>query len=326
MTDSVKNCLEIEDLTVSFTMQKTASKAVRNLSFSVPQETTLCIVGESGCGKSMTALSIMRLIPQPPGKIESGRIHFDGNDLLKLPENQMRDIRGKQISMIFQDPMTSLNPVFTCGSQIRESIEHHGVAPKGKSGALVEKLLTEVGIEHPNRIASSYPHQLSGGMRQRVMIAMALACSPKLLIADEPTTALDVTVQARILDLLHHLQNNKKMSMILITHNLGIVGDIAHWVMVMYAGEMMEYTTAGEIFSAPLHPYTVSLLETLPSLECKKDRLTVIPGEVPIINNMPPGCPFHPRCSRATARCAKEHPDLYTVDNNHKVRCFLYDK
>lgn len=309
---------------VSFKQPKVSAKAVRGVSFDIENKKTLGVVGESGCGKSLTALSIMRLVPAP-GYIEHGNINFEGNNLLALPENKMRQVRGNKISMIFQDPMTSLNPVLTCGFQIREILLQHKICTIKESAELVNKSLLEVGITDPSRIASSYPHQLSGGMRQRIMIAMALACSPKLLIADEPTTALDVTVQARILDLLHYLQETKSMSMVLITHNLGIVGDIAHDVMVMYAGEVMEQAPTDELFREPAHPYTKSLLETIPHLGNKKERLAVIPGEVPTIQNIPSGCPFHPRCKFAQSRCAEQHPEPYSLSNDHCVRCFLYD-
>ena len=326
MQDINNNCLTVDNLCISFTLRGQNARAVRNLSFSLPDQTTLGIVGESGCGKSMTALSIMRLIPSPPGRIDAGQIHFENQDILALPESKVRMLRGSRISMIFQDPMTSLNPVYTCGFQIREVLEHHNVATSATSGEIANKLLSEVGIPNAPMIASSYPHQLSGGMRQRVMIAMALACSPRLLIADEPTTALDVTVQARILDLLHDLQTTKKMSMILITHNLGIVADLAHQIMVMYAGEIMEFAKADSLFSNPLHPYTKSLLETIPHLNRRKDRLSVIPGEVPTLLNIPDGCPFHPRCPHIMDRCKHEHPELIPSENDQLVRCFLYDK
>lgn len=309
---------------VSFRLNKVIAKAVRGVSFDIEDKTTLGVVGESGCGKSLTALSIMRLIPEP-GFLESGNIYFEDRDLLKLPLNKMREIRGGKISMIFQDPMTSLNPVYTCGQQILEVIEQHRLKVSVPHKEYIEDLLSEVGIPDPQRTYSAYPHQLSGGMRQRVMIAMALACSPKLLIADEPTTALDVTVQAKILDLLHHLQQKKSMCMMLITHNLGLVGDIAHKIMVMYAGEVVEYASTDELFSNPLHPYTKSLLKTIPHLDHKKSRLKVIPGEVPTIQNIPSGCPFHPRCEFAKQKCKTEIPNQYTPGNEHNVRCFLYE-
>lgn len=319
-------CLSCSDLHVSFKLDRCTAKAVRGVSFDIDDKSTLGIVGESGCGKTMTALSLMRLIPDPPGKIEKGNILFEGKDLLKLPEREIRNIRGGRISMIFQDPMSSLNPVYTCGFQIIEIINQHLSIPRKQAEELGEKVLSEVGIPDPSRTMTSYPHQLSGGMRQRVMIAMALVCSPRLLIADEPTTALDVTVQAKILDLLHHLRETKSMSMVLITHNLGIVGDIADNVMVMYAGEVMEFTSCKELFENPLHPYTRNLLQTIPQLEVKKERLKVIPGEVPTLQNIPSGCPFHPRCDQAAERCRNEHPELTLSSPDHHVRCFLYDK
>ena len=251
--------------------------------------------------------------------------NFDNVNLITLSEKAMRAVRGGKISMIFQDPMTSLNPVFTCGMQIRQSVEQHLAVSTAQSLEMTLSILKEVGITDPQRIVSSYPHQLSGGMRQRVMIAMALVCSPRLLIADEPTTALDVTVQARILDLLNELQQNKDMSMILITHNLGIIGDIAHKVMVMYAGMMMEYASVKELFDNPHHPYTVNLLQTIPDIDSRKNRLTVIPGDVPTLATVPSGCPFHPRCNQKMTRCALEEPPITILENNRLVRCFLYE-
>ncbi|MCL2690433.1 MAG: ABC transporter ATP-binding protein [Chitinispirillia bacterium] len=320
------SCLSVKDLQVTFSIQKQKARAVSGVSFDLGDTRTLGIVGESGCGKSITALSIMRLIPSPPGKIESGTIHFGEKELLSLSEKEMCKVRGKSISMIFQDPMTSLNPVFTCGNQIAEALRlHKGIRGKD-AAALGMELLGEVGITEHNRAWSSYPHQLSGGMRQRIMIAMALSCSPKLLIADEPTTALDVTVQAKLLELLKKLQDSKNMSMILITHNLGIVADMAHDVMVMYAGEVMESAPSQILFDSPLHPYTASLLKTIPSIEKRAERLTVIPGSVPTILDIPAGCPFHPRCEKSTKRCETEHPELHCVDGGkHHVRCHHYE-
>lgn len=317
--------LQCDNLHVSFTLSGKSFEAVRGVSFNLATTETLGIVGESGCGKTMTALSIMRLIPSPPGNITKGEILFNSENLLTLPEQQIRSIRGGKIAMIFQDPMTSLNPVFSCRSQIRESIVQHQITEPEKADALIEQTLAEVGIPDPKRTADSFPHQLSGGMRQRVMIAMALVGQPQLLIADEPTTALDVTVQAKILDLLHKLQQQRSMSMLLITHNLGIVGDIAQKVMVMYAGEIMEFGPVETIFNTPLHPYTINLLETIPSTGVRKERLTVIPGEVPTLQHYPEGCPFHPRCNRATDRCGKEHPELSVPETGRQVRCFYYD-
>ncbi len=319
-------CLSCEDLHVSFKFPEYSAKAVRGVSFEIPDRKTIGIVGESGCGKTMTALSLMRLIPEPHGHIDKGSIFFENKDILKLNQSELRSLRGGRISMIFQDPMTSLNPLYACGPQIREMIDHHLSISKKETNEKILQLFDEVGIADSTRTFSSYPHQLSGGMRQRVMIAMALSCSPQLLIADEPTTALDVTVQAKILDLLHSLQNTKNMSMIIITHNLGIVSDIAHQVMVMYAGEIMEFAPVRSLFDSPAHPYTISLLNTIPHIDNKKQHLMVIPGEVPTLKNTPIGCPFHPRCNRAIDRCKKDHPPLYSIEPEHTVRCFLYDK
>jgi len=323
-------CLSCNDLRISFRIRKKKAYAVRGVSFSVGDRATLGIVGESGCGKSVTAAAIMRLIPTPPGKIESGSIRFEGNDLLTIPEKQMRAVRGRRISMVFQDPMTSLNPVFTCGYQTAEPLILHKGMDKRAAAELSMELYSEVGIAEPKRVFSSYPHNLSGGMRQRVMIAMALSCSPKLLIADEPTTALDVTVQAKLLELLKKLQNTKDMSMILITHNLGIVAGMARDVIVMYAGEIVESAPATELFASPRHPYTECLLKTIPSIEKRGERLTVIPGTVPTPLEIPDGCPFHPRCPKAKDICTKENPILRCADGlnvgndgsgGHYVRC-----
>jgi len=328
------SCLSCNDLRVSFRIQKKSAYAVRGVSFSVGDRRTLGIVGESGCGKSVTAAAIMRLVPTPPGKIESGVIRFDDKDLLTVSEKEMCGVRGRRISMVFQDPMTSLNPVFTCGYQTAEPLILHKGMDKRAAAEFSMELFSEVGIAEPKRVFSSYPHNLSGGMRQRVMIAMALACSPKLLIADEPTTALDVTVQARLLEVLKKLQDTKDMSMILITHNLGIVAGMAHDVIVMYAGEIVESAPARALFESPRHPYTECLLKTIPSIEKRGERLTVIPGTVPTPLEVPEGCPFHPRCPKAKDVCKKDHPVLHCVDGRdsvdndngkHHVRCHLYE-
>lgn len=319
-------CLSCNDLHVSFRFPDYSAMAVRGVSFDIPDKQVIGIVGESGCGKTMTALSLMRLVPEPYGHIEKGSIIFENKDILKLKDQELRNIRGGRISMIFQDPMTSLNPLYTCGKQISEMISQHLSVSKAENRERVLKLLAEVGISDPMRTFSSYPHQLSGGMRQRVMIAMALSCTPKLLIADEPTTALDVTVQAKILDLLYNLQHSKDMSMILITHNLGIVADIAQQVIVMYGGEIMETASVKNIFSSPAHPYTKCLLDTIPHVDNKKNRLFVIPGDVPTLRTIPSGCPFHPRCKNVMERCRTEHPELRPIENEHSARCFLYDK
>ena len=318
-------CLTCENLRVSFREHKNYAQVVRGVSFSIGNKKTLGVGGESGCGKSVSALSIMRLIPSPPGKIESGRVEFDHKDLITIPEKQMQKIRGNRISMIFQDPMTSLNPVFTCGFQIKEVFDLHRGMTDSEAASAMEQLLVEVGIPDPGRVLESYPHQLSGGLRQRVMIAMALACTPKLLIADEPTTALDVTVQAKLLELLRELQETREMSMMLITHNMGIVSNMAHEVMVMYAGEVMEYAPTEQLFDSPLHPYTCCLLETIPVLDKKKKRLAVIPGDVPSPQDTPQGCPFHPRCNRVIERCKTDHPRLCEIKPGHSVRCHLYE-
>jgi len=321
-------CISCHGLRVSFSIQKRTALAVRGVSFELDDRKTLGIVGESGCGKSVTALSILRLLPAPPAKIEAGTIDFEGDDLLALPERRMRGIRGRRISMVFQDPMTSLNPVFTCGNQVAETLLLHKGMSRKDAAAVCMELFSEVGIAEPARAYSSYPHHLSGGMRQRVMIAMALACAPRLLIADEPTTALDVTVQARLLELLKKLQAAKNMSMILITHNLGIVAGMAHNVIVMYAGEVMESAPSEELFAAPRHPYTECLLKTVPSIEKRGGRLAVIPGSVPAPFEIPSGCPFHPRCARASERCKQEHPPLHDAaggNGSHLVRCHLYE-
>ncbi len=317
-------CLSCKNLHVSFYQDEGVGRAVSGLSFDVMQTKSLGIVGESGCGKSVTALSLMRLVPQPPGRITQGEIEFEGKNILALSKKEMHALRGNKMSMIFQDPMTSLNPVYTCGHQIAESVSFHQNATPKQANDRALEMLDKVGIPRPADVAKSYPHQLSGGMRQRVMIAMALACTPALLIADEPTTALDVTVQAKILDLLLSLQQAMNMSMIMITHDLGVVADIAHDVLVMYAGEAMEYASTQSLFSSPLHPYTQGLLATIPDIDKKESRLKVIPGEVPSPLSIPKGCPFHPRCDRKMPRCEIEHPGYYEVQHSHFVRCFLY--
>jgi oligopeptide/dipeptide ABC transporter ATP-binding protein len=318
-------CLSCDDLHVSFYQDEGVGRAVRGVGFEVGTSRTLGIVGESGCGKSVTALSILKLVPCPPGKIERGTITFDGLNLLELDNERMRRIRGKDISMIFQDPMTSLNPVFTCGFQIEEPLRQHMGLSKAQARERALDMLDKVGIRDPRGALTSYPHQMSGGMIQRVMIAMALSCSPRVIIADEPTTALDVTVQARILDLLLELQQSLGMSMIMITHDLGIVCDVSHEVLVMYAGVTAESAAVGELFDEPLHPYTRALFGTIPYLDKKKARLSVIAGEVPNPLSLPTGCPFHPRCEKRFDRCSREYPPLYERPGGRKVRCFLYD-
>ena len=301
--------LEVENLQTHFRTPDGINRAVDGVSFTVDEGETLAIVGESGCGKSVTANSILRLVPEPPGKI-AGAIRFNGRDLLRLPERTMRDIRGNDISMIFQEPMTSLNPVLTVGRQLRETLRlHEGLDRKAAEERAFE-MLTLVGIPEARRRLSEYPHQLSGGMRQRVMIAMALACNPKLLIADEPTTALDVTIQAQILDLLLTLQRERGMALVLITHNMGVVAETAQRVMVMYAGQVMEEREASALFEAPQHPYTAALLAALPERSEGDHRLATIPGVVPGLFDRPQGCLFGPRCVYATDHSRRVRPEL----------------
>jgi oligopeptide/dipeptide ABC transporter ATP-binding protein len=313
--------LEIAGLSTHFLTRAGVVKAVDNLSLAVRRGGVLGLVGESGCGKTMTALSILNLVP-PPGRIVSGTISFDGIDLLALPPHEMRKVRGAKISMIFQEPMTALNPVFTVGSQIGEVLTTHvGLSKKEALGRTVE-LLASVGIPSPEKRVHEYPHQLSGGMRQRVMIAMAIACRPSLILADEPTTALDVTIQAHILELLTRIQEEMGMAMILVTHDLGLIAERAHEVAVMYAGRIVEQAETAELYRNPLHPYTRGLLASIPKPgETRKTRLRTIPGTVPRLVDLPAGCTFAPRCSIKTERCGVE-PDLIEVRPGHWVRCW----
>ncbi len=335
--------LKISDLRTSFATESGIVKAVDGVSFQVRKNELFALVGESGCGKSITALSVMRLVPCPPGKITARSITLDGVDLLGLSEREMQDIRGSQISMIFQEPMTSLNPVFTCGSQIVEAIRLHRKLPFREAKRAAVEMLAKVGIPGPEQRFSEYPHQLSGGMQQRVMIAIALACNPKVLIADEPTTALDVTIQAQILDLLKDLQRQGQ-SILLITHDLGVVAEAADTVGVMYASRLVELADVKTLFSEPLHPYTHGLFRSLPRLGEKKQRLDTIPGSVPSPLHFPTGCAFHPRCSltrecalraeskdtvtiedgtaRVLSRCAHERPALLEVAPGHWSACW----
>lgn len=318
--------LEIRNLRTSFFTEEGEIKAVNDVSFTVPKGKTIGIVGESGCGKSVTALSIMRLVSEPPGRIKGGEILFHGKDLLQLPIAQMRHIRGNKISMIFQEPMTSLNPVFTIGNQIGEAVALHqkNLSRKEVRNRTIE-MLRHVGIPSPELRVGDYPHQLSGGMRQRVMIGMALSCEPEVLIADEPTTALDVTIQAQILDLLRGLQKEFGMSIIMITHDFGIVAEMADEVIVMYAGKIVEKAGVMEIFSRPLHPYTIGLLKSIPSLQMaggKIERLETIPGMVPDLLALPKGCPFEDRCFLRVPHCKLEEPELREILPGHWVSCF----
>ena len=317
--------LEVHDLKTTFKTDDGVVSAVNGLSYAVDAGSTLGIVGESGSRKSVNALSVMRLIPQPPGKIERGRVLFKGEDLLKKTEAEMRKIRGHDIAMIFQDPMTSLNPVLTVGDQIAEATRLHlGYSKKDSMDKAVE-MFKLVRIPAPERRIKDYPHQFSGGMRQRVMIAMALSCDPAVLIADEPTTALDVTVQAQILELMNEMQQRLGSAIVMITHDLGVVAETCKNVLVMYGGNMVEYGTAEQIFKDPKMPYTVGLLESLPRLDQAGERLVPISGQPPNLLHMPPGCAFAPRCKFKMPICDEPVP-LYDFGDGHVARCFLYDE
>jgi oligopeptide/dipeptide ABC transporter ATP-binding protein len=313
--------LSLRHLVTAFETDEGYLRAVDDVSFDVFPGRTLGIVGESGCGKSVTSLSIMRLIPSPPGFIEGGEALFAGRDLLRLPESEMRRLRGNEISMIFQEPMTSLNPVYTVGSQIVEAIRLHQDLSRRAAKARAIELLDLVGIPAPSQRVDSYPHTLSGGMRQRAMIAMALACEPRLLIADEPTTALDVTIQAQILDLLRSLQEELGMSIVFISHDLGVMAEFAHEIAVMYAGKIVEYADTAVLFESPRHPYTRGLLRSLPSARNRGERLPTIPGIVPDLRQLPSGCRFQDRCERVTDECRDEEPSLRQVEGS-RVACF----
>ncbi len=315
--------VDIIDLKTYFYTEDGVVRAIDGVTFHINKGETLGVVGESGCGKSVTSLSIMRLIPDPPGKIVEGQILFEGEDLLKKSEAAMRKIRGNDISMIFQEPMTSLNPVYTVGSQISEAIElHQGLDRKAALEKAVE-MLRLVGIPLPERRIREYPHQMSGGMRQRVMIAMALSCNPKLLIADEPTTALDVTIQAQILELMKGLKEELNTSIMLITHDLGVIAEMAERVVVMYSGKIVEEADVVSLFRQPLHPYTEGLLNSIPRIDAKKERLHVIEGTVPNPLNMPSGCRFHPRCPYVEDICRAQEPELIQVDVGRYVSCWM---
>jgi oligopeptide/dipeptide ABC transporter ATP-binding protein len=322
--------LQIEDLAVSFAGEGGRVRAVNRVNLTVYPRQTLAVVGESGCGKSVSALSTLQLVPTPPGRYENGRILWRGGgldqpiDLLKQSDRQMRTIRGNQIAMIFQEPMTSLNPVYTVGEQIVEAILLHQKVSRRGAIDIAVRALRDVGIADPDMRLGEYPHQLSGGMRQRVMIAMALACQPELLLADEPTTALDVTIQAQILELLRELQSSRGMSVLLITHDLGVVAENADVVAVMYAGRVVEYASVHDIFKDPLHPYTKGLFGSMPVLGRQRDRLVTIPGNVPDPSQFPPGCPFHPRCAemRDDPKCKADDPPLLEVRPQHWVACW----
>ena len=319
--------LLVKNLKVSFAVLKKELIAVRGISYQLNQGEILALVGESGCGKTVSALSILRLIQEPPGKIMSGEILFSGKDLLKLKKKELQNLRGKDIAMIFQDPMTSLNPVLTIGEQIIETLLRHTSLSRKKAREKSFRLLEQVEIPSPKQKLDQYPHQLSGGMRQRAMIAMALSCSPRILIADEPTTALDVLIQAQILSLLKRIKNDTQMSILLITHDLGVVAEVAERVMVMYAGEIVESGLVDDIFRSPLHPYTLGLMESIPKLETtqqKLPKLKEISGTVPSLLQVPTGCPFHPRCSAAETRCKTDKPKLKKISQTHSVSCWLH--
>jgi peptide/nickel transport system ATP-binding protein len=323
------NILEVAGLQTFFFTRTGIVRAVDDVSFTLQRGETLALVGESGCGKSMTALSIMRLVPTPPGRIVGGSVRLDGRDLLQLDEDAMRRVRGNEISMIFQEPMTSLNPVMTIGDQIGEAIRLHQDLPGSAVADKAVEMLRLVRIPEPAQRAAEYPHQLSGGMRQRAMIAMALACNPKVLVADEPTTALDVTIQAQILDLILELQRELGTALILITHDLGIVAETARRVIVMYAGRKVEEAAVEAIFELPLHPYTRGLVESIPRLPSMRGkpavagaRLTEIPGMVPALTDLPPGCLFAPRCALADQRCRDAYPPYEEKRASHWAACW----
>jgi peptide/nickel transport system ATP-binding protein len=320
--------LDVKDLKTYFFTDEGVVRAVDGVDLYINQGETLGVVGESGCGKSVTALSIMKLIPQPPGKIVEGVINYNGVNLVTLAPNKMRKIRGKEISMIFQEPMTSLNPVFTCGEQIAEALRlHEGLGRRDAMDKTVD-MLKLVHIPNAERRVKEYPHQLSGGMRQRIMIAMALSCNPKLLIADEPTTALDVTIQAQILELLNELKAKLRMAVMLITHDMGVIAETAQRVVVMYAAKVAEEAPVGELFKEPLHPYTQGLLRSIPRIDLaatERRRLETIAGTVPTLRgDIAPGCRFAPRCPFVKSVCTEKDPVLKEVKPGHKVSCWLY--
>ena len=314
--------LEVRDLRTYFHTEEGVARAVDGVSFAVGRGQTLGLVGESGCGKSVSAFSIMRLVPDPPGRIEAGQILLKGRDLLALDEEEMRRVRGDDLAMIFQEPMTSLNPVLTCGFQIAEAIVLHQQVSKQEAHARAVEMLKLVGIPAPDQRSGEYPHQLSGGMRQRVMIAMALSCNPDVLIADEPTTALDVTIQAQILALLESLQKSLQMAIVMITHDFGVIAETADQVAVMYAGQIVEHAATQALFARPRHPYTHGLLRSIPRLDDAQERLDIIPGMVPDARAFPSGCRFAPRCPLADARCRAETPRLEEVEAGHWASCW----
>ncbi|MBI2981733.1 MAG: ABC transporter ATP-binding protein [Deltaproteobacteria bacterium] len=314
--------LEVKNLKTEFRTRDGTVRAVDGVSFSLGSGESLGIVGESGSGKSVTLLSVMGLVPSPPGEVTDGSAVFEGEDLLKMPAEKLRSIRGRRLAMIFQDPMTSLNPFLTIGRQMTEVLEVHEKLSRKEAAQQSCDMLSRVGIPDVGRCVDCYPHQFSGGMRQRVMIAMALLCKPSLLIADEPTTALDVTIQAQILDLLFHMQKDRGMGLILITHNLGVVAGICERLIVMYAGRVAEEGTTEQIFSRPRHPYTQALLRSLPRLDRRRETLATIPDQPPDLSRLPSGCPFHPRCHLADAKCREQGPPLQDRGDRHRSACW----
>ncbi len=319
MSHDQQAILEVTDLRIAFGAGAHAARAVDGVSFTVHAREIAALVGESGCGKSVTALALARLVPQPPGHYTGGRILYRGRDILTMAESDLRRLRGGEIAYVFQEPGQSLNPVFRVGDQITEALRLH--RPDGPPSGEIQRLLNQVGLPEPDRIARAYPHELSGGMQQRVMIAMALACRPRLLIADEPTTALDVTIQAQIIDLLVALQRELDMAVLLITHNLGLVAGVADQINVMYAGRIVEAGPATEVLGAPAHPYTRALLEAVPRLEAAEGRLRGIEGQVPGLGRLPAGCRFHPRCVKCQARCRAEDPASQALAGGRRVSC-----
>ncbi len=319
---NLENVLEIKNLSISFADNKQRYEVVSNVSLNVPKGKIVCVVGESGCGKTVTALSIMGLLPIPPGNVDNGKIFFDGTNLLELSEKELRSYRGNRLSMIFQEPISSFNPVFTIGDQIGEALRIHRSLSKNEEKEKVIELMKTVGIPAPETRINSYPHELSGGMCQRAMIAMALSCDPELLIADEPTTALDVTIQAEILRLILELRDRTKMAVLLITHDLGIVSEVADEVYVFYAGKVVEKGTRDMVFNKPLHPYTAGLMRSIPSLSEKTESLHTIPGYIPSPKNFPVSCRFQDRCEYVFDRCREKEPGLEKFDGSHFSACY----
>jgi peptide/nickel transport system ATP-binding protein/oligopeptide transport system ATP-binding protein len=319
----MENLLEVRNLSVAFMRNGKSAKVVDAVNFDVKPGEILGMVGESGSGKSVTAKSIMRLIPDPPGKIVSGEVFFEGKDILAMNKKELLDIRGNKISMIFQEPMTSLNPVYTCGNQIMEAIILHQKVNKKQARGKAIEMLRRVGISMPEKRIDNYPHELSGGMRQRVMIAMALSCNPSLLIADEPTTALDPTIQAQIIRLIKNLRDGFGISVLYITHDLGVVAELCNRVLVMYASQILEIAPVRELFRNPKNPYTQGLLKAIPKLDERRDSLYNIPGTVPDFTALPSGCYFHPRCPFQADLCGNKAPSLFQCGENHYSRCWL---